>query len=743
MLIRELDLKFSDKLLVFTVLSICLLISSISCLKKYELYRETQEECFPNHNLPLTTEFWDAEDKELLKDVRTSFVSSHSHHYNQNCHQNFTGNEIEVNSRILQFLSRRKREEHMESSKALSSFYLDSIHNISPQKVRQLQAEIMRKYMNTSIDPCEDFYSYACGNWGNHNPIPQDKVAYDTFEILRESLDLALKGLLEEIDLELNQASPLTLEERNFLSKIKNKKRRRRRRRNFLKKRRSLKSSRAVLDPDDSILKAKNLYNSCMNYDVIKKREVNPLLELLKSMGGWPLLEDNWDGENFDWLQLVAQLRKYNNDILIGQWVGPDIQQSEVNIIQFDQTSLGLPSRDYFLSFSSQDALKSYRKFMINVLQLMGVSFAKSEDEADRIIEFETELAKIVSAPEDRLNISLLYKKMTIDQLHDAIPQIDWTRYLEIVQERTVDGNEKVIMYAYYYMKDLVLLLHSTDSATIANYLFWRFVRHRVNNLDNRFLDAKQRFYLELFGREKSPPRWKACVGQVNSNMGMAVGAMFVRKYFDENSKLDTLKMTKELQENFRKILNATEWIDVPTRKLANEKVDAMSLKIGYPDFILSKKDLDEKYFDLKVDAAKYFENTLNVLQHLARTEQKKLGLPVNKQLWLTAPAVVNAYYSRNKNQIMFPAGILQPPFYHRHFPKSLNYGGIGVVIGHELTHGFDDKGKLFDKNGNLNKWWTDSSIRSFHEKSKCLIQQYNNYTMTDGISIDGENTQG
>jgi membrane metallo-endopeptidase-like protein 1 len=174
----------------------------------------------------------------------------------------------------------------------------------------------------------------------------------------------------------------------------------------------------------------------------------------------------------------------------------------------------------------------------------------------------------------------------------------------------------------------------------------------------------------------------------VNSNLGMALGSIFVRKYFDENSKLDTLSMTRELQESFRQILNETDWIDAPTRRLANEKVNAMSLKIGYPDFILSRHELNKKYEDLHIHSKRYFENTLNVLQHLARTEQNKLLEAVNKTTWNTAPAVVNAYYSRNKNQIMFPAGILQPPFYHRHFPRALNYGGIGVVIGHELTHG-------------------------------------------------------
>jgi neprilysin len=187
---------------------------------------------------------------------------------------------------------------------------------------------------------------------------------------------------------------------------------------------------------------------------------------------------------------------------------------------------------------------------------------------------------------------------------------------------------------------------------------------------------------LVLFGREKSPPRWKVCVNQVNSNLGMAVGAMFVRKYFDENSKEDTLVMTHELQHAFREIINETEWIDSQTKFLAELKLNAMSLKIGYPNFILDKEELNKKYKELEIHPDKYFENTLNVLRHMTRTEQMKLGQVVNKTVWSSAPAVVNAYYSRNKNQIMFPAGILQPPFYHRYFPKSLNFGGIGVVIG-------------------------------------------------------------
>lgn len=334
--------------------------------------------------------------------------------------------------------------------------------------------------------------------------------------------------------------------------------------------------------------------------------------------------------------------------------------------------------------------LNSYRTFMSKVIGLLGAEDA--EDRADEILEFETSLAKITSSQEDRTNISVLYQKLTLNELTEEIPEIDWIRYLSIVQDRVIDPEEKVIMFAKTYMKELVKLIDSSEPATVANYLIWRFVRHRINNLDNRFLEAKQTFYLECFGREKSPARWKSCVSQVNSNMGMATGALFVRKYFDENSKFDTIAMVHELQTSFREILNETDWIDAPTRRLAEKKVSSMSLKIGYPDFILSHHKLDEKYAELNIHPEKYFENTLNVLQFLSREEQKKVGQPVNKTLWQTYPAIVNAFYSRSKNQIMFPAGILQPPFYHRHFPKCLNYGGIGVVIGHELTHGFDDK---------------------------------------------------
>uniref|UniRef100_A0A182W0E2 Neprilysin, neutral endopeptidase 1 n=1 Tax=Anopheles minimus TaxID=112268 RepID=A0A182W0E2_9DIPT len=642
----------------------------------------------------------------------------------------------------------------------------------SPASVRAAQVQIMKQYMDPQADPCEDFYQYACGNWDRVNPIPKDKAALDTFELLRESLDLVLKNLLlegEPADLHDIENTLSTVRSPQATKKLTTTttttaasamlhRVRKRGRADWNRSRRAVQNKliirsaqvkrvrkRELLINNDAEMKARHLFVSCMNYELIKQRGLEPLHTLLRSLGGWPVLEpDTWDEASFDWLNLTAALRRYNNDVLIVEWVGPDIKNSDENIVQFDQTSLGLPTRDYYLQPGNRKYLDAYRLFMVEVIGLLGVPTEAARQATDEMIEFETQLANITSTPEERNNVSTLYRKLILEQLHDEVPEIDWTRYLTIVTERPVNGSDFVVMFAMGYMRELVELIDQTEPRIVANYLMWRFVRHRINNLDDRFLGAKQRFSNALFGRERNPPRWKNCVTQVNANMGMAVGAMFVRRYFDENSKRDTLKMTHELQEAFREILEQTSWIDAPTRGLAEQKVNAMSLRIGYPDFILDPDQLNARYATLEIHPDRYFENTLYVLSHIRRTDQEKLGQPVNKTAWHTAPAVVNAYYSRNKNQIMFPAGILQPPFYHRHLPKAINYGGIGVVIGHELTHGFDDKGRLFDRDGNLHRWWSDQAIEAFHERASCLVQQYSRYTIDEvGVQLDGENTQG
>ncbi|XP_058797327.1 neprilysin-4-like isoform X2 [Phymastichus coffea] len=557
--------------------------------------------------------------------------------------------------------------------------------------IRKAQAKMMLKYMDRTVAACDDFYQYSCGNWDKYNSIPEDKTGYDVFETLRESLDLVLKQLLEE---------PV--------------------------------SSADAYDAS-AVRKAKNLFDSCMNSGILERRLERPLLELLDDLGGWPIIRPEWDYRRFDWLLLVARLRLYSNDILISEWIGPDIKNSEQYIIQ-----------DYYLEASNTVYLMAYKNYLVTIASLLGASLKSASLHAEELVRFEIQLANITLSPSERRNSSELYRRMRLDELHALIPEIDWHRYLSLVLDRPVGLSEPVMVFATEYLQNLVKLLSRTPPRIVANYLLWRFVRHRVNNLDDRFQEAKQTFYYILLGREKAPSRWKNCVAQVNWNMGVAVGSIFVRKYFDETSKNDTLFMTREIQNAFHELLNQSPWLDTTTKRLASEKVKAMQLRIGYPDFILHPSELDRQFHDVHIHPDKYFENILNMLRHTTRVEHDRLGTPVNKTLWNTGPAIVNAYYNRNRNQITFPAGILQPPFYHRYFPRSLNYGGIGVVIGHEITHGFDNKGRMFDKFGNFHRWWSEATINEFEQRASCFIDQYNKYMVKDvALQVDGFNTQG
>ncbi|XP_004523569.1 neprilysin-4 isoform X1 [Ceratitis capitata] len=787
------------------------------------------------------SETLELEERDIMKDARTSFLPQDTTSIPSECQGKLSSVKLEsnfVNNLLEQMLRRSRRTSDNTSNNGKFNFNTRETANEqnsfsgedaqlfgstsalqtfwneegTKETIRAAQAKTMKKYIDSRINPCSDFYKYACGNWERLHPIPKDKAGFDTFEMLRENLDVVLRELLESkesSETTLDQKKVVNIKNNNYghdshahadiikstrsvssaavvdkrgsksldqLEKqlqVKSSKLRRhiiqrrhalsvvlrryKRQKAAANKRKRINkdvslgdisledgNSSEYIDSNEAPIKAKYLYQSCINTKLLGKRGIKPLLKLIDSLGGWPVLNPSWNPQHFDWLNLTAQLRRYNNDILIVEWVGPDIKNSDENIIQFDQTSLGLPTREYYLQDMNARYLMAYQLFMSEIMQKLGASRDRAIKTATDVVGFETRLASITAPAEQRLNVTKLYNRMTLNQLHKAVPEINWLRYLSILQDRNVRDSEEVVIYALEYMNDLVGLLRTSDPTTISNYLLWRFVRHRINNVDDRFEDTKQKFYHSLFGREESPQRWKVCIAQVNTNMGMALGSMFVRKYFDENSKRDTLKMTHELQQAFREILKSTDWLDLSTKHLAEIKVNAMSLKIGYPDFILNPKELNEKYAGIQIHPEKYFENTLHVLLHTAKTEQNKIQETVNKTAWQTAPAIVNAYYSRNKNQIMFPAGILQPPFYHRHFPRSLNFGGIGVVIGHELTHGFDDKGRLFDRNGSIHKWWTDSSIKGFDERARCIIAQYSNYTVGEvGISLNGESTQG
>eukprot|EP00095_Tigriopus_kingsejongensis_P001687 maker-scaffold1658_size31987-snap-gene-0.9 protein:Tk01687 transcript:maker-scaffold1658_size31987-snap-gene-0.9-mRNA-1 annotation:"endothelin-converting enzyme 1" len=572
----------------------------------------------------------------------------------------------------------------------------------SQEDASRKQAALMRCYMDESVDPCADFYHYACGRWKEYHPIPKDRGGYDTFELLREDLSANLIKLFE---------MPI----------------------------------KAGVDTN-ATKAVKTLFKSCMNTELIQHRREEPLLKLLNELGGWPvLMGDAWDEASFNWIETITQLRQYNNDILVAIWVGPDGKDSDDYIVQFDQSDLFLGSAEYYSLGISHPFIESYYNILQNIATTLGADSDTAQKDMRNLITFETALSKIMSPPSARRNFSEIYKKMTLENVQSKVPDFDFHAYLGALLPRDLNKTEEVVIYSLPYFQKLTKLIQDSDPRTVANYVLWRFIRHRVNNLDDRFQTLQQDFFRLLFGREETPPRWKYCVSYVNGNLGNAVGSMFVKRHFDEQSKKDMESLTANVQSVFRDLVLKSNWLTNKTKELADEKIQAIIHNIGYPDFIINEEELQRREIDgLEYTEDTFFENVLTNLKTRTVRELSQVDDGVNRTLWTATPAVVNAYYSRNRNQIMFPAGILQPPFYHKHFPKALNFGGIGVVIGHEITHGFDDKGRQFDHSGNIKQWWDHESSQNFQKRKQCMIDQYSSFQVESvNMNLNGANTQG
>ncbi|XP_041377797.1 neprilysin-1-like [Gigantopelta aegis] len=557
--------------------------------------------------------------------------------------------------------------------------------------------------MDGTVDPCNDFFEYACGNWNKVNVIPDDRATYNTFAKLRDDIQVLLKGLLEE---------PVTSKD------------------------------------SGATKKAKYLYYSCANATLINKVGLAPVKKLLEELGGWPIvLDSDWDESSIDLIDLIIRLRLYNNNVLMRVWVSADDKNSNINIIQIDQPDLGMPSRDYYLKGRDDPILLAYEKYARDVAIMFGANETVAIQDTAKLLDLEIQLANITIPQDKRRDNEKLYNRMTIAELQQRVPKINWLRYLSDVFQNvntSLNMSEEVVVYAPEYLEKMAKILLSEDKRTLTNYMFWRIMMHRVANLPDAYKQVRKEYFKKLYGSETERSRWRDCVSYVKDNMGYAVGRLFVEQHFDEDAKSTALDMIHTIRNSFYQVLEEAEWMDDVTRVVAKEKADAMVEKIGYPNFILNNTELDKEYENVDFYPDRYFDNVVANIKSIALTSLKKLREPVDKSKWSTTPAVVNAFYSSTKNQIMFPAGILQPPFYKKGYPKSLNYGGIGMVIGHEITHGFDDRGRQFDKDGNLIQWWDDEVIAKFKVRAQCIIDQYSNFTLKEiNLQVNGIQTQG
>ncbi|XP_077204749.1 neprilysin [Paroedura picta] len=574
--------------------------------------------------------------------------------------------------------------------------------------------------MDLTSEPCKDFYQYACGGWLKKNIIPETSSRYSNFDILRDELEVVLKDVLSK-----ENSSDIP-----------------------------------------AIQKAKTLYRSCVNETAIDLRGGAPLINILRTINDWPVATDNWDqtyGNNWTVEKSIAQLNsQYGKKVIINLFVGTDDKNSTQHILHIDQPGLGLPSRDYYeCTGLYKEACSAYVDFMISVAKLirsernLTINETEISVEMRRVMDLEKEIANATTKSDDRVDPLLLYHKMTFADvqknftLENNHQQFDWLTFVNYIMA-TVDiriqDTEDVIVYAPEYLIKLKPILTKYTPRELQNYMSWRYIMDLVNTLSQNYKDTRNTYRKVLYGTTSDTAAWRRCANYVNGNMENAVGRLYVAAAFAGESKHMVQDMITQIREVFIKTLDDLSWMDAETKKRAEEKAVAITERIGYPDEIMTDNNkLNNEYKDLNYKENEYFENIIQNLVFDQKQRLKKLREKVDKEEWISGAAVVNAFYSANRNQIVFPAGILQPPFFSASQSKSLNFGGIGMVIGHEITHGFDDNGRNFNAKGDLVDWWTEDSAKRFKEQSECMVYQYGNFTwdLAGGQHLNGINTLG
>ncbi|KAK1340407.1 hypothetical protein QTO34_018976 [Cnephaeus nilssonii] len=598
--------------------------------------------------------------------------------------------------------------------------------------------------MDPRVDPCQDFFTYACGGWIKTNPVPDGHSRWGTFSNLWEHNQAIIKHLLENSTASVSEAEK----------------------------------------------KAQVYYRACMNETKIEELKAKPLMELIERVsssgrvsrisppvppacpsgfcpsascqqdgrGWWSLSADMcqgclggwnitgpWDKDNFqEILQVVTS--HYRTSPFFSVYVSADSKNSNSNVIQVDQSGLGLPSRDYYLNKTENEkVLTGYLNYMVQLGKLLGGGDeAAVRPQMQQILDFETMLANITIPQEKRRDEELIYHKVTAAELQALAPAINWLPFLNtIFSPVEINESEPIVVYDKEYLSQVSTLINNTDKCLLNNYMIWNLVRKTSTFLDQRFQDADEKFMEVMYGTKKTClPRWKFCVSDTENNLGFALGPMFVKETFAEDSKNVASEIILEIKKAFEESLSTLKWMDEDTRKSAKEKADAIYNMIGYPNFIMDPKELDKVFNDYTAVPDLYFENAMRFFNFSWRVTADQLRKAPNRDQWSMTPPMVNAYYSPTKNEIVFPAGILQAPFYTRSSPMALNFGGIGVVVGHELTHAFDDQGREYDKDGNLRPWWKNSSVEAFKRQTECMVQQYGNYSV-NGEPVNGRHTLG
>jgi putative endopeptidase len=543
------------------------------------------------------------------------------------------------------------------------------------------------KNMDTSVKPQDDFYLYANGGWLQRNPVPPEYSRWGSFDELTEKNQNALRKITEK-------AANTHADEKTA----------------------------------PEVQKVGDYYASGMDEKTIEAARLKPLEEELKRIDA---IKDR-----ADLLKAISHLHTIGVGALFEFGSGQDAKESSRDIAQAQQGGLGLPDRDYYTKTDEDSKKKraAYVEHVAKMLTLLGEPADKAAEDAKKIMALETSLATASRTRVELRDPEKNYNKMKQADLQKITPDWNWADYFKGIKLAD-PGDINVGQPDFFKAANAAFKDASTEDWK--TYLRWHLINAAAEDLSKDFVNEDFNFKQGVLrGTKQIKPRWKRVVASTDDALGEALGKLYVADYFPPEAKARALEMINNLKVALADRIKTLDWMDEPTKQQALKKLAAMNVKIGYPD-----KWRD--YSLLKIDRGPYVSNTMRAANFEVNRQLKKIGKPVDRTEWGMTPPEVNAYYNPYMNEIVFPAGILQPPFFDPKADDPVNYGGMGAVIGHEMTHGFDDQGRQFDAAGNLRDWWSKQSADEYNKRRKAVVDQYSGYEPLPGSHINGELTQG
>jgi endothelin-converting enzyme/putative endopeptidase len=540
--------------------------------------------------------------------------------------------------------------------------------------------------LDMNADPCVDFYQYACGTWLANNPVPPDRSRWSRFDALQERNLAVLRDILQSASVDT--------------------------------------PNRDAVDR-----KIGDYYAACMDEQAIDRKDIKPIraeLERIAELADKRRLADE-----------IAHLHGVGANAAFIFSSGPDFKNSTQLIAQADQGGLGLPDRDYYLrtDVNSVETRRRYQSHVQRMFELVGDSPQTAAARAETVMKMETELAKGSLTRVERRDPLNMYHKMTLHEFMSTVdPAFDWPQYLAAVNTPPLD-ELNVAIPEFFRTLDSLIKTASLEDWRI--YLTWHLVHSQAPLLPTAFVAENFNFYGRvLTGAKELRPRWKQCVSLVDADLGEALGQKYVQQTFSAEGKQRTLQIVRQIEKALSRDIMELAWMSPATKQKALEKLHEVTNKIGYPNKW-------RNYSSVKIVRDDALGNSERATEFEFHRVLSKIGKPVDRGEWEMLPQTVNAYYDPQLNSINFPAGILQPPFFDRRVDDSFNFGAIGSVIGHELTHGFDDQGRLFDGKGNLQDWWTPEDTSQFEQRTECLVKEYDGFTAVDDVRLNGRLTLG